>query len=206
MTCRPSGLDGLSRHGVCRAPRSPRPIAVQPSIFPVPCITLNQLMLPCYPSPCLLALSPEVFILSLEAPSSSPGLFPLSALHSFFALFTLSPKSIRQLFCNQQDPRSLLKQPGVWGFFPFWNGATETGGPRICATVAPCGLSSFSRRDRPTRQPNRKFDARVERRPRDGQRRRPAQSLRREAPPPGNTEPREDGEYREARSLEQKLA
>jgi hypothetical protein len=109
-----------------RPHRSRRPIAIHPSIFPIPCLLLNLSVLACYPLPCL-------FTLSLEVPSSSPDLFPPPAVHSLFALFTLSPKSIWELFCNQQDPHSFLTQPGVRGFFPFWNGATEKGGAQESA-------------------------------------------------------------------------
>src|SRR6266481_6478739 len=52
-------------------------------------------------------------------------------MHSLCTLCTLSPKSVSELLCNQQDPYSFLKQPGVWVFptkflgrslrlFPFW--------------------------------------------------------------------------------------
>ncbi len=102
------------------------PLRFTPQFSPFPAYYLIHPIPACYPSPCL-------FTLSLEVPSSSPGLLCLPAVHSFFALFTLSPKSVWELFCNQQDPHSFLKQPGVWGFFPFWNGTTETGGAQESA-------------------------------------------------------------------------
>ena len=80
---RGQALAGVARTPVAFTPTCPaRPIAVHSSILPAPCITLNQLRLPCYSFPCLLALSPEVFTLlapsfegSLEVPSSSADLF-----------------------------------------------------------------------------------------------------------------------------------
>jgi hypothetical protein len=63
----------------CRPHRSTRPIAIQPSILPVPCLLLNLFVLACYPLPCLLALSLEVF--TLPAPALSGSLeVPLTTL------------------------------------------------------------------------------------------------------------------------------
>ena len=113
--------------------------------------------------------------------------FFLRSFHSFTKdyLATLLPLIGSALFS---------KTTRCMGFFPFWNGATETrGSPRICATVAACGLPAFSQKDRARRQPNLKFEGRAERRLRGGQRGRPASNSRREAAPPGNRERREDG-------------
>ncbi len=139
--------------------------------------------------------------------SSSPDLLCLPAVHSFFALFTLSPKSIWELFCNQQDPHFFFKTAGCTGFLPILEWGYKDGrSPRICARVAPCVLLAFSRKDRARRQPSRKFDARAEQQLRGGRRRPPASSSQREAELPGNRERREDGAWREARSPVRRLA
>jgi len=62
----------------------PALLTVQPSISPIPCKILNNLIRACYSLPCLLALSYEVFTPlalspegSLEVPSSSTDSVPL---------------------------------------------------------------------------------------------------------------------------------
>jgi len=83
------GLTLLFSSSSCyRQHRSPRPIAVQPLIFPVPCLLLNQTVLACYSLLCL--------------PSSSSDPIPPAAL-SCLVLFALS---VIQLLYFQRSPDS----------------------------------------------------------------------------------------------------
>jgi hypothetical protein len=66
-----------------------------------------------FSSPCALFLSPRGCI--------SPSLVAL--LHS---LVVFCIKSVSQLVCNQMDPHSFTKMPGVTQQFPIWNALLPT--------------------------------------------------------------------------------
>jgi hypothetical protein len=98
MTCMALSSDSTVRTEVettfltsswCRPLRSTRPIAVQPSIFPIPCLLLNPSVLACYSFPCL--------------PNSNADLFPPAHLGERLAVYRLafSPLPVIQLLSFQ---------------------------------------------------------------------------------------------------------
>jgi hypothetical protein len=85
----------FSSSSCCRPHRLTRPVAVQPSIFPIHCLLLNLSVLACYPPTCL-------FTLSLEVPSSSSQSFSLPAVTGWsLSRFVLPPIPVIQPLCFQ---------------------------------------------------------------------------------------------------------
>jgi hypothetical protein len=114
-----------------RRNHSSGPIAIHPSILPIPCILLNLSVLACYSFPCLFTLSLEVPRSSLARPACPPlwasralSFFPLA--HSRHSTPLLSTAS--GLFCamGARNPlplnrlRTLSIAMGVYTpLFPF---------------------------------------------------------------------------------------
>jgi hypothetical protein len=76
------------------------------------------------------ALSPEGLAplppLSLLHSQDAPAFICSDVFASALSLFTLCTKSVSQLLCNQMDPHSFLKLPGVTQQFPFWNSSPRS--------------------------------------------------------------------------------
>jgi len=113
-------------------------IPIHPSILPVPCITFNQLILPCYSFPCL--------------PSSSSDLFPKwrSLVSSSFPSPSFNPfafKLLHTLFCNGAHATLFFSIDSA--LFPSqrgWGGMKEPSPSTVtlhCPVYASRGLSLY---------------------------------------------------------------
>jgi hypothetical protein len=97
---------------------NPASAAIQYSILPVPCITFNQLMLPCYPSPCLPSSSPELFPKSRSLDPPSRPFAPFNPF-GFKLLRTLSLNGALATLYFSMPSALFLSQRGCTPLPPF---------------------------------------------------------------------------------------